>query len=69
MKVEREQDMFESIARIETKLDTVIERQDDHETRIRANEQWRWKMAAVFTAIVVAIQMAWDTIAARLGVK
>lgn len=35
-------DTVERLARIETKLDMLLTRLTDHETRLRALEAWRW---------------------------
>jgi flagellar motor component MotA len=45
------------VGRMETKLDTVIERMDDHEVRIRSVEKWKWSLpgAGVLATIVAAI--------------
>lgn len=42
------------MARIETKLDTVISGHDDHEKRIRALEANRWPLPTITTLLAVA---------------
>lgn len=34
-------EVVDRLARIETKLDTTLERIDDHEGRLRTNEEWQ----------------------------
>jgi hypothetical protein len=44
----------ERLVRIETKVDVLLQTRDDHESRIRSNEKWRWgilgaPLAALFS--------------------
>lgn len=53
-----------TIARIETKIDRLIQNEGDHETRIRALESRRWPLATVNTllslaAVVVSLSAMW----------
>lgn len=36
------EDFGERLARIETKIDALLEGRSDHERRVRVLEQWRW---------------------------
>jgi ribosomal 50S subunit-associated protein YjgA (DUF615 family) len=39
-----------TLARIEQKLDGIVEKQNDHEERISSIERWRYYLVAVFVA-------------------
>lgn len=41
----------ERLATIETKLDMLIVRRDDHESRLRSLEKWRWLWAGAAGAL------------------
>lgn len=43
----------EQLAVINVKLDLLIAERDDHEQRIRALEQLRWKLVGLATALAV----------------
>lgn len=38
-------DVLDSLARLETKVDTLLDGDKDKEKRIRSLEQWRWVIA------------------------
>lgn len=44
----------EQLAVINIKLDLLIAQRNDHEQRIRALEQLRWKLVGLATAVAVA---------------
>lgn len=54
-------DALERMVRVETKVDILLGRRDDHETRLRSLEQFKWKLigwaggAGVIAGIVVQI--------------
>lgn len=56
------------LARIETKLDTVVSRLvDDHEERVRALERWRYALPVSFLFSVASITVAVAAVFTRLG--
>lgn len=50
----------ERLARIETKIDSLLEKLADHESRIRKLEKIAARMLGAFVAIWAAIQLAWE---------
>lgn len=59
----RDEGISATLARIETKLDRVIQEKEDHEKRIRSLEKWKWSHAltGVSGGLLVAV-------AAKLGI-
>lgn len=47
-----------AIGRIEVKLDNVISKQDDHETRTRSLESFRWRGSGAIAALSATITVA-----------
>lgn len=45
----------EALARIETKVDVLVESRDDHEQRIRSNERWRLAIPGSVIAGLLAV--------------
>lgn len=51
------QDVVTGLAVINTKLDTLIERGEDHETRVRSLEKGRWIQSGVIAVITFVASM------------
>ena len=50
--------MESRLARIETKLDAILLRDDDHELRLRALEQWKWRFTGIATGVSCVVSLA-----------
>lgn len=68
MSEEIEVELQRTVGRIEAKLDMLLERDDDRETRVRALEKWKdestgriWGASAVVTALFAAIKFLWES--------
>lgn len=57
------------LARIETKLDGIAERLvEDHETRLRALERWRYALPVTLMFAVASIAVSIAAVFTRLGI-
>ena len=54
--MEQENEILQRLTRIETKLDSKIEKLADHEKRIRFLERYAFMLLGVFGLIMVIIQ-------------
>lgn len=60
------EDIVSRLARIETKLDSHLTTQHDHEKRIRSLEKSSWKLAGVAAAVTFLFSALWGIIKAQL---
>lgn len=47
----------ERLARIETKIDALLGKDDDHETRIRVLEQWKARLTGIAFAVSAVVSL------------
>lgn len=56
------------LARIETKLDTIVQHlMDDHEARLRSLEKWRYALPPTLVLAVASIVISIAAVFTRLG--
>jgi len=57
--VEQGAAIYEKVVANEVRMigieERMVEKIDDHETRIRANEKWRWRIIGAASVVAVAI--------------
>ena len=47
----------ERLARIETKIDALLGKNDDHEVRLRALEQWKARLTGMVLAVSAVVSL------------
>lgn len=53
-------DVYEKLGSMDSKLDTLLAKGDDHETRIRDLEQSKFKALGMLAVVTVLVSAAWN---------